>query len=102
MGNYFVEGQAVTTEMLFKDTDCRTPLIFILSTGADPMQNLLKFASESDMGDQLGIVSLGQGQSEKALRLIDDSIEKGDWVVLQNCHLARNFMLDLEEKIAEF
>lgn len=102
MGDFFVEGQAVTMDMLFKDTDCRTPLIFILSTGADPMQNLLKFAAERGMSDQLGIVSLGQGQAEKALRLIDDSIERGDWVVLQNCHLARNFMPDLEEKIAEF
>ena len=54
------------------------------------------------MSERLGIISLGQGQSEKALKLIDDSIDRGDWVVLQNCHLARNFMPDLEAKVAEF
>ena len=37
MGKFFTEGQAITMDMLFKDTDCNTPLIFILSTGADPM-----------------------------------------------------------------
>jgi len=61
MGQFYVEGQAITMELLYKDTDEKTPLIFILSTGADPMQNLLKFAAEKEMTDRLGIISLGQG-----------------------------------------
>ena len=44
MGKFFVEGQAITMDMLVKDTDKYTPMIFILSTGADPMQNLLTYA----------------------------------------------------------
>jgi len=31
---------------VFKDTDYRTPLIFILSQGADPLLGLLRFAKE--------------------------------------------------------
>lgn len=36
MGQYYVEAQTVTMEKIYIDTDQFTPLIFILSTGADP------------------------------------------------------------------
>ncbi len=36
MGQYYVEAQTVTMEKIYVDTDQFTPLIFILSTGADP------------------------------------------------------------------
>jgi dynein heavy chain, axonemal len=44
MGKYFIESQSSTMEILYADTDYKTPLIFILSTGADPTSQLLKFA----------------------------------------------------------
>jgi dynein heavy chain len=36
MGKFYVEGQTVTMEAVYNDTDYKTPMIFILSTGADP------------------------------------------------------------------
>jgi hypothetical protein len=33
-------------ESIYRDTDMLTPLIFILSTGADPTDALYKFAKE--------------------------------------------------------
>jgi len=44
MGKFFIEGQTVTMETVYSDTDYKTPMIFILSTGADPTNQLLKFA----------------------------------------------------------
>ena len=44
MGKFYVEGQTVTMEAVYSDTDYKTPMIFILSTGADPTQQLLRFA----------------------------------------------------------
>ena len=40
MGIFFTTPIPITMDILYKDTDAYTPLIFILSTGADPMANL--------------------------------------------------------------
>lgn len=89
-------------EVVYADTDCKTPLIFILSTGADPTATLLKFAQQKNYGDRLSTISLGQGQGEKADRLIEAAILSGDWVMLQNCHLAESWMPDLEHRVNQF
>ena len=37
-----------------------------------------------------------------AEKLIAAAVANGDWVFLQNCHLAASWMLALEEKVKEF
>ena len=82
-------------EAVFKDSNNSTPLIFILSPGADPFENLKKFAT--NLGKTLRFESLGQGRGEKAKLLIQNSKEDGTWVLLQNCHLATSWMPELEK-----
>jgi len=45
IGEYYVEGINVSIKDIYKDSDNRTPIIFVLSPGADPTTSLLKFAS---------------------------------------------------------
>ena len=51
-------------EEIFPDTNCRTPIVFVLSTGADPTALLQRFAESMGMmpGEKLHMISLGQGQ----------------------------------------
>ena len=99
LGQIFVESPATDLNTLFKDMSCRTPLVFILSTGSDPMGSFLRFAKESGMSQRLQSISLGQGQGPVAEKLIDAAVKLGDWVFLQNCHLAASWMLAMEEKV---
>lgn len=57
-------------EMLYKDSDKVTPVIFVLSQGADPSLQLIKFADQMNMGNRFRSISLGQGQNHIAEELI--------------------------------
>ena len=47
-------------------------------------------------------ISLGQGQGVKAERIIKEYMQKGGWVLLQNCHLAVSWLPELEKIVEEF
>ncbi len=87
---------------VYKDSDYKTPIIFVLSTGADPTGMLFRFAREHGFADRLQHISLGQGQGDNARKLIAEALSKGDWVLLQNCHLARSWMPELEAIVESF
>lgn len=78
-----------------------TPLVFVLSTGSDPFSAFHKFASEMGFAERYESISLGQGQGPIAENLIRQGLEQGDWVFLQNCHLATSWMLSLENLVIE-
>ncbi len=69
-------------EEFYKDTDRKTPVVFVLSTGADPTQFLMKFVQERKMQDRIDMISLGQGQGKKAAALIHKARDSGGWVML--------------------
>jgi dynein heavy chain len=77
-------------------------MIFVLSPGSDPLANLMRFAKDMEKDKKIAAISLGQGQKPIAMRAIDEAKMNGDWVVLQNCHLAKSFMPDLENIIEKF
>ncbi|CAM9165880.1 unnamed protein product [Chrysoparadoxa australica] len=97
MGRRFAESPAATMDDIYVDMDNKTPCIFILSTGADPTNMLLRFAKKMDYADRMSLVSLGQGQGPYAAELVKKGSASGDWVLLQNCMLAKSWMPELEK-----
>uniref|UniRef100_A0A1A9V6M7 AAA+ ATPase domain-containing protein n=1 Tax=Glossina austeni TaxID=7395 RepID=A0A1A9V6M7_GLOAU len=98
IGPYFTEASAEGSQLkvVFLDTSNLTPLVFVLSTGSDPMANFLRFADEMKYMDKFYSISLGQGQGPIAESLIEKSLRLGHWVFLQNCHLATSWMSQME------
>eukprot|EP00971_Amphidinium_carterae_P260521 5168724-Amphidinium_carterae.2 len=97
LGEYFTESPPFDLMGSYKDSQCTTPLIFVLSAGADPTDYLLTLASDLGYSERLHFISLGQGQGPKAEQLIKLGWDTGDWVCLQNCHLAASWMGRLEQ-----
>ena len=83
LGRRFVEFPPIQMEEIYQATNKYTPLIFVLSQGADPTSILLRFAERRGYRDRLNVISLGQGQGPKAEALIRDASKSGDWVLLQ-------------------
>jgi dynein heavy chain len=101
LGQKFIEPPPFDLAKSYNDSNCTIPLVFILSPGADPMNQLLKFSQDKGFdGNKFNAISLGQGQGVIASRLITEAQANGSWVCLQNCHLAVSWMTALE-KICE-
>ncbi|XP_063473624.1 dynein axonemal heavy chain 6 isoform X8 [Symphalangus syndactylus] len=102
LGKQFIETPPVDLATVYQDMSCNTPLVFILSTGSDPMGAFQRFAQESGYSERVQSISLGQGQGPIAEKMIKDAMKSGNWVFLQNCHLAVSWMLAMEEIIKTF
>ncbi|KAI4500182.1 hypothetical protein M0802_004599 [Mischocyttarus mexicanus] len=97
MDQSYVEPPPFDLQGSYNDSSNITPLIFILSPGSDPMAGLIKFAEDNGLSKKdLMTISLGQGQGPIATNMIKQSILSGEWVILQNCHLAVSWMKELD------
>ncbi|CAH0564658.1 unnamed protein product [Brassicogethes aeneus] len=97
MGQAYLEPPQFNLEESYSDSNCCTPLVFILSAGSDPMAGLVKFAADKGIAKtSLMTISLGQGQGPIAANMIQTGMVTGQWAVLQNCHLAESWMRELD------
>jgi len=102
LGQKFIEPPPFDLPGTFEDSINITPLIFILSPGSDPQKELMEFAVEMSMDSSLKSIALGQGQGKIAANMIETASAKGEWVMLQNCHLCVSWMPELERICEEF
>jgi len=82
MGKKFVEPPTLDISKCFNDSNVSTPLIFVLSTGSDPTSDFQRFADDIGMGNKYENISLGQGQGERAAKMVRDATNRGGWVLL--------------------
>ena len=52
LGPQFVESPPVKLSTLYDDMSNITPLVFVLSTGSDPMSSFLRFAKEMNYSER--------------------------------------------------
>jgi dynein heavy chain len=70
LGAKFIESPPFDLEGCLADSSNVTPIIFVLSPGADPIAYLNALAERKGYKERLNSISLGQGQGVKAEKLI--------------------------------
>eukprot|EP00891_Asterochloris_glomerata_P001497 jgi/Astpho2/1497/e_gw1.00026.129.1_t len=102
LGQQFTEPIVVELSQVLHESNSKTPITFLLSTGKPhPVLTRLGAAHGFHPGERLQVISLGQGQGPVAEAAIKAASRDGHWVCLQNCHLARSWLPTLERLVAE-
>ncbi|OQS07437.1 dynein heavy chain [Thraustotheca clavata] len=98
MGPRYVEPVTDTIESIFSEMKADTPVIFLLSIGADPTESIEQLARKRKFPSP-AVVSMGEGQEPVALKAINAGVVNGTWVLLQNCELGLELMEQMEDVI---
>ncbi|XP_013358995.1 PREDICTED: dynein heavy chain 10, axonemal isoform X2 [Chinchilla lanigera] len=100
MGEKYVQPPMISFENIFEQSTPNSPIVFILSPGSDPASDLMKLAERSGFGgNRLKFLAMGQGQEKVALQLLETAVARGQWLMLQNCHLLVRWLKDLEKSL---
>ncbi|EGR28022.1 hypothetical protein IMG5_184920, partial [Ichthyophthirius multifiliis] len=91
----YIKSPPLDLQKICRDSTNITPLIFVLSPGSDPLIHFKKLSENEKMLKKTAYISLGQGQGPKAEKLIKEYVQKGGWIMLQNCHLCQSWMHNL-------
>ena len=70
LGEHYIVSPPFDLEGSLNDSSNVTPIIFVLSPGADPIAYLIALAEAKGMKDKFKQISLGQGQNLIAEKLI--------------------------------
>ncbi|XP_044541337.1 dynein axonemal heavy chain 10 [Gracilinanus agilis] len=100
MGEKYVQPPMISFEAIFEQSTPNSPIVFILSPGSDPASDLMKLADRCGFGgNRLKFLAMGQGQEKVALLLLETAVARGQWLMLQNCHLLVKWLKDLEKSL---
>uniref|UniRef100_A0A8D9AKK0 Dynein heavy chain 10, axonemal n=1 Tax=Cacopsylla melanoneura TaxID=428564 RepID=A0A8D9AKK0_9HEMI len=100
MGDQFLTPDFISYDSIYKRSACSVPVLFILSPGSDPTEDLMALGVKfNTAGHKFKFLSLGKGQKKAALTLLHQSLSQGYWLVYQNCHLLVSLMSELEQHL---
>jgi dynein heavy chain len=99
MGEQYAKPFVLNYDELFEESRALSPIICLLSMGSDPTPSIEQLAKKCER--RLESISMGQGQEVHARKLILKSLEKGRWVLMQNCHLSLDYMSEVMIQLTE-
>ncbi|CAF1414151.1 unnamed protein product, partial [Adineta steineri] len=106
MGEKYIIPPTAYFDSIFEQSKCHIPVIFILSPGSDPTNDIQKLAerknqirktpTENGLANEeqktIRTLAMGQGQEKLALQVLHTAQHQGTWLLLQNCHLLLPFL----------
>eukprot|EP00656_Telonema_subtile_P017641 TRINITY_DN19490_c0_g1_i2.p1 TRINITY_DN19490_c0_g1~~TRINITY_DN19490_c0_g1_i2.p1 ORF type:complete len:1228 (+),score=268.04 TRINITY_DN19490_c0_g1_i2:75-3758(+) len=99
MGEKFTIPPILKYKDVYDKSSSMSPIVCIVSPGANPTDEIVRLAEKEVGLSKLRSISLGQGQGEEAMRMVELGSIRGHWVLLQNCHLLISWMRELDKVV---
>ena len=98
LGEAYVQPPVLDFSRIFHAASPTTPVIFILSPGADPQSDIQALGITMGFAPptKFRFLAMGQGQAPKAEEMLLQGAQRGYWVLLQNTHLLIWWLKNLE------
>ena len=88
--------EEVKAEQVLAEGKKGMPVLILPSSEISPLRVLREYAEKKKCQDKLVVINLGQDQGQHAKRVIQSAQVKGDWIFIDNCHLAEGGSKELE------
>lgn len=82
LGPRYIDAAPTRLDEIHAVSDTRTPVVLLLTPGADPTSQLEELAKKK--GVKIYAVSMGEGQEPHARRSMEQGMEEGAWSLLQS------------------
>lgn len=109
MGEKYLIPPTIHFDSIFEQSTSQIPVIFILSPGSDPTNDIQKLVerkiptppigTNNEEEKPLRILAMGQNQEKMALQALRTAQQQGTWLLLQNCHLLLPFLNELTKEL---
>jgi len=81
--DFYVKSPPIVYKKVLQQSTEKTPIVFILSPGADPQAEVQKLIEDVGIGmSKFYFLALGQGMEETAKTYIERGAIRGHWVML--------------------
>jgi dynein heavy chain len=103
IGEAYVQPPVLDYHRIFHSSAPQTPVIFILSPGADPQSDIQALGVTMGFSPptKFRFLAMGQGQAPKAEEMLTQGAQRGYWVLLQNTHLLIWWLKTLEKMLSQ-
>ncbi|CAH8459226.1 unnamed protein product [Dicrocoelium dendriticum] len=102
LGKQYVEPPINSLADVLASTSPGMPIVLIVQPGSDPQSQLTSLAQQLELGtSRIKSLSMGQGQESHAESMFTICSARGNWLLLQNCHLLLRFIPKLETLLDE-
>ncbi|KAH7817501.1 dynein haevy chain 5, inner dynein arm 1 alpha [Monocercomonoides exilis] len=103
MGAKYVNYPILLYDDIYNRSTAFSPVVFIISPGSDPATDVIALGERKGFMQPLRLrnISLGQNMEPLAEQAIDQAVTRGQWVLLQNCHLLPKWLKILEKKLEQ-
>ena len=76
-----------------------TPILFLVSPGSDPSKELEEYGNQMIGSERIKQLSMGGGQDQIALEMLNECAQNGNWLIFKNLHLVTPFLNVLEKQL---